>query len=65
MTRHNKHKKTPKIRKTKKQPSEWNLYTSRVFKQGRLKNKNYSFKQALIDAGKTYKKKGGTTRRNQ
>lgn len=35
--------------------SEWIKTVKRVFKQNRATNKNYKFKQALIDAKKIYK----------
>jgi hypothetical protein len=36
----------------KRKLSNWNLFVKKVFSQGRSKNKNYSFKQALSDASK-------------
>jgi hypothetical protein len=36
----------------KRKPSQWNMFVKKVFSQGRSKNKNYSFKQALSDASK-------------
>ena len=34
----------------KRKLSQWNMFVKKVFHQGRSKNKNYSFKQALSDA---------------
>ena len=36
----------------KRKPSQWNMFVKKVFSQGRSKNKNYSFKEALTDASK-------------
>jgi DNA-binding transcriptional regulator GbsR (MarR family) len=36
----------------KRKLSKWNLFVKKVFKEGKTKNKNYSFKQALSDASK-------------
>ncbi len=32
--------------------SAWNLFVKKVYQEGKRKNKNYSFKQALNDASK-------------
>jgi hypothetical protein len=32
--------------------STWNLFVKKIYHEGRGKNKNYSFKQALKDASK-------------
>jgi hypothetical protein len=32
--------------------SAWNLFVKKIYLEGRGKNKNYSFKQALKDASK-------------
>lgn len=40
-------------------PTEWNNAVKNAFKAGRKTNKNYSLKQAMLDAKKLYKK--GTT----
>jgi hypothetical protein len=42
--------------------SEWNKFVKKVYHEGKSKNKNYSFKQALSDASKRKRemtKKGG------
>ena len=36
--------------------SEWNKAVKTAFKMGRSKNKNYSLKNAMMDAKKIYKK---------
>lgn len=33
-------------------PSEWNKFVVKIFNEGRAKNPNYKFKQALVDASK-------------
>lgn len=37
----------------------WITHLQNTFKSGRSKNKSYSFGQAMKDAKKTYKNKGG------
>ena len=32
--------------------SKWNLFTKKIFKEGKAKNSNYTFQQALKDASK-------------
>ena len=32
--------------------SSWNLFVKKVYKEGKAKNSNYEFKQALVDASK-------------
>jgi len=32
--------------------SEWNLFVKKIFKEGKAKNPDYKFKQALVDASK-------------
>lgn len=34
----------------KREPTEWNLFVTKIFNEGREKNSDYSFKQALSDA---------------
>ena len=41
----------------KRKPSAWNIHSLKVFKEGKKKNPNYKFSQALKDAKKTFKKK--------
>ena len=45
--------------------SAWNMFVKKVYQEGKRKNKNYSFKQALNDASKRKgemgkSKKGGS-----
>jgi len=47
----------------KRKLSSWNLFVKKVFSQGRSKNKNYSFKQALSEASKR-KGEMGTMKNN-
>jgi hypothetical protein len=35
-----------------RKPSAWNMFVKKVYHDGKRKNKNYSFKQALSDASK-------------
>jgi hypothetical protein len=32
--------------------SPWNLFVKKIYEEGKAKNKNYEFKQALVDASK-------------
>jgi hypothetical protein len=34
----------------KRKLSSWNIFVSKIFREGKAKNANYSFKQALSDA---------------
>ena len=33
-------------------PSEWNLFVKKIYQEGKSKDSNYEFKQALKDASK-------------
>ena len=44
----------------KRKLSAWNLLVKKVYQEGRSKNKNYSFKQALTDASKRKSEMGST-----
>ena len=33
-------------------PSEWNMFVKKIYEEGKAKDSNYEFKQALIDASK-------------
>ena len=35
-----------------RKPSQWNLFVKKVYQEGKSKNSNYEFKQALVDASK-------------
>jgi hypothetical protein len=39
--------------------SEWNKFVSKIFKEGRAKDRTYSFKQALSDASERKSEMGG------
>lgn len=48
----------PEEKKTKKkgEKSDWMKHLDKVFKDGKKKNKDYKYKDAMKDAKKTYKK---------
>ena len=53
-------------RTTKKRGgNDWTRLVTKTFKDNKKKNKNYTFKQAILDAKKVYKKKGGESDNNQ
>jgi hypothetical protein len=33
-------------------PSQWNLFVKKIYEEGKAKDSNYEFKQALVDASK-------------
>lgn len=33
-------------------PSEWNMFVKKIYEEGKAKDPNYEFKQALMDASK-------------
>lgn len=33
-------------------PSEWNMFVKKIYEEGKAKDSNYEFKQALVDASK-------------
>lgn len=33
-------------------PTAWNLFANKIYKEGKSKNPNYQFKNALVDASK-------------
>lgn len=33
-------------------PSAWNMFVKKIYHEGKAKNSNYEFKQALVDASK-------------
>lgn len=35
-----------------RKPSEWNMFVKKIYQEGKAKNSNYEFKQALVDASK-------------
>jgi hypothetical protein len=40
--------------------SSWNLFVKKVYKEGKAKNPNYEFKQALVDASKRKSEMGSS-----
>ena len=42
--------------------SSWNLFVKKVYKEGKAKNSNYEFKQALVDASKRKSEMGSSTK---
>ncbi len=40
--------------------SSWNLFVKKVYKEGKAKNSNYEFKQALVDASKRKSEMGSS-----
>ena len=47
---------TDKKMKSKKGGSPWMSHLMKTFKEGKKKNKDYAYSQAMKDAKKTYKK---------
>jgi hypothetical protein len=41
--------------------TSWNLFVEKIYQEGKAKNKNYEFKQALIDASKRKSEMGHST----
>jgi hypothetical protein len=41
--------------------SSWNIFVKKIYQEGRSKNKEYSFKQALSDASKRKGEMGSNT----
>jgi hypothetical protein len=41
--------------------SSWNIFVKKVYQEGKAKNKDYSFKQALTDASKRKGEMGSST----
>jgi antirestriction protein ArdC len=48
----------------KRKLTAWNILVKKVFAEGKSKNKNYSFKQALSDASKRKGEMGSTNHSN-
>lgn len=44
-----------------RKPSQWNLFVKKVYQEGKAKDKNYEFKQALVDASKRKSEIGHST----
>ena len=45
-----------------KKLSSWNLFVKKVYKEGKAKNSNYEFKQALVDASKRKSEMGSSNK---
>jgi hypothetical protein len=56
-------RKSKKTRKMSGPAKEWSNLVSQVFKDGKAKNPNYKFKQALKDASKLKKKNNKTAKK--
>ena len=41
--------------------SSWNLFVKKIYQEGKSKNKNYEFKQALVDASKRKSEMGNAS----
>ena len=41
--------------------SSWNIFVKKIYQEGRAKNKDYSFKQALSDASRRKGEMGSST----
>lgn len=42
-------------------PSAWNMFVKKIYEEGKAKDSNYEFKQALIDASKRKSEMGKST----
>lgn len=47
-------------------PSAWNMFVKKIYEEGKSKNSNYEFKQALVDASKrkSEMKQGALTKKH-
>ena len=45
-----------------KKLSSWNLFVKKVYKEGKAKNSNYEFKQALVDASNRKSEMGSSNK---
>jgi hypothetical protein len=45
----------------KRKLSSWNLFVKKVYQEGKSKNKDYEFKQALVDASKRKSEMGNAS----
>lgn len=43
-------------------PSAWNMFVKKIYEEGKAKNSNYEFKQALVDASKRKSEMGSSTK---
>lgn len=44
--------------------SAWNLFVKKIYKEGKAKNPNYEFRQALVDASKRKSEMGSKAAAN-
>jgi hypothetical protein len=42
-------------------PSAWNMFVKKIYHEGKAKDSNYEFKQALVDASKRKSEMGHST----
>ena len=42
-------------------PSAWNMFVKKIYQEGKAKDSNYEFKQALVDASKRKSEMGHST----
>lgn len=42
-------------------PSAWNMFVKKIYQEGKAKDSNYEFKQALVDASKRKSEMGQST----
>jgi hypothetical protein len=42
-------------------PSAWNMFVKKIYEEGKAKDPNYEFKQALVDASKRKGEMGSMT----
>lgn len=47
----------------KRKLSQWNIFVKKVYSEGKSKNSNYDFKQALADASKRKSEMGSVSAR--
>jgi hypothetical protein len=43
-------------------PNAWNMFAKKIYLEGKAKNPNYEFKQALVDASKRKSEMGSSTK---
>jgi hypothetical protein len=43
-------------------PSAWNMFVKKIYHEGKKKNPNYEFKQALVDASKRKSEMGHSSK---
>ena len=43
--------------------SQWNIFVKKIYNEGKAKNSNYEFKQALVDASKRKSEMGSSKAR--